>query len=51
MTNFERVKEYYNEFEEKNRLNRDNGGKLEFEISMRILKKYLPPKATILDLG
>lgn len=51
MTNFERVKEYYNEFEEKNRLNRDNSGKLEYEMSMRILNKYLPPNATILDLG
>ena len=51
MTNFERVKKYYNEFEEKNRLNIDNSGKLEFEMSMRILKKYLPSKATILDLG
>lgn len=51
MTDFKRIEEYYNEFEEKNRLNRDNSGKLEFEMSMRILKKYLPQKATILDLG
>ncbi len=29
----------------------DNSGKLEFEMTMKILKKYLPKKATILDLG
>lgn len=51
MTNFEKVKEYYNNFEEKNRLNRDKSGKLEFEMTMRILERYLNQKRTILDLG
>lgn len=51
MTNFKKIEEYYNAFEEKDRLNRDNSGKLEFEMSMRILKKYLPQNAIILDLG
>lgn len=51
MTDFEKVRQYYNEFDEKNRLNRDNSGKLEYEMTIRILEKYLPNKATILDLG
>lgn len=50
-TDFDKVKKYYNEFEERNRLNKDYSGKLEFEMTMKILKKYLPQKATILDLG
>ena len=51
MTNFDRIKGYYSVFDEQNRLVRDNSGKLEFEMTMQILKKYLPEKGTVLDLG
>jgi S-adenosylmethionine-dependent methyltransferase len=51
MTNFEKVKEYYKEFNENERLSNDNSGRLEFEMTMRNLKRYLPENATILDLG
>lgn len=51
MTDFEKVKQYYNKFDEKNRLINDNSGKLEFEMTMRILKSYLNKKYKILDLG
>lgn len=51
MTNFEKVKEYYKEFNENERLRNDNSGKLEYEMTMKNLKKYLPKYATILDLG
>jgi 2-polyprenyl-3-methyl-5-hydroxy-6-metoxy-1,4-benzoquinol methylase len=50
MTDYNRIKEYYSNFDEKNRLEEDSG-KLEFEISFDILKKYLPSKCEILDLG
>ena len=43
MTDFEKVKNYYRHFDEKNRLRNDNSGKLEFLMTMRILEKYLPP--------
>ena len=43
MTDFEKVKNYYRHFDEKNRLRNDNSGKLEFLMTMRILKKELPP--------
>ena len=43
MTNFEKVKNYYRHFDEKNRLKNDNSGKLEFLMTMRILEKNLPP--------
>ncbi len=42
MTDFEKVKNYYRHFDEKNRLRNDNSGKLEFLMTMRILDKYLP---------
>lgn len=51
MTNFDRVREYYNVFNEDERLMNDNSGKLEFEMTMKKLQKYLPESATILDLG
>lgn len=51
MTDFNKVKEYYKNFDEKNRLVSDNSGKLEFEMTMRILKSYLKDGSTILDLG
>lgn len=42
MTDFEKVKNYYRYFDEKNRLRNDNSGKLEFLMTMRILEKELP---------
>ena len=51
MTDFNKIKQYYNEFNEDERLVNDNSGRLEFEMTMRILNKYLPQSATILDLG
>lgn len=42
MTDFEKVKNYYRHFDEKNRLRNDNSGKLEFLMTMRILEKELP---------
>ncbi|MBO5607695.1 MAG: hypothetical protein J5930_07325 [Treponema sp.] len=42
MTDFEKVKNYYRHFDEKNRLQNDNSGKLEFLMTMRILEKKLP---------
>ncbi len=58
MTDFNKVKHYYNHFDEKNRLRNDNSGKLEFLMTMKILEEYLPDvesgageKVSILDLG
>ena len=51
MTNFDRVKGYYRYFDEKNRLISSGSGKLEFMMSMDLLKRCLPEKGTILDLG
>lgn len=51
MTDFDKIKEYYSVFDEQNRLIRDNSGKLEYEMTMRILEKHLPEEGTILDLG
>lgn len=51
MTNFDKVRGYYRVFDEKNRLQNDNSGKLEFYMTMKILKDYLPTSGTILDLG
>ena len=56
MTDFEKVKNYYKHFDEKNRLRNDNRGKLEFLMTMRILEKNLPAlddgaKISVLDLG
>ena len=42
MTDFEKVKNYYKNFDEKNRLRNDNSGKFEFLMTMRILEKELP---------
>ncbi len=42
MTDFEKVKNYYKHFDEKNRLKNDNSGMLEFLMTMRILEKELP---------
>ena len=43
MTDFEKVKNYYRHFDEKNRLRNDNSGKLESLMTMRILENRLPP--------
>lgn len=51
MTDFDKIKNYYDHFDEDNRLKNDCSGKLEYEMTTEILKKYLPQKATILDLG
>ena len=42
MTDFDKVKNYYRHFDEKNRLRNDKSGKLEFLMTMRILEKKLP---------
>ena len=42
MTDFEKVKNYYKHFDEKNRLQNDTSGKLEFLMTMRILEENLP---------
>ena len=51
MTDFNRVRGYYNIFNEDERLMNDNSGRLEFEMTMKKLQKHLPESATILDLG
>jgi len=51
MTDFNKIKEYYKDFNEKERLIQDNSGKLEYEMTLKILKEYLPKNAKILDLG
>ena len=51
MTDFDKVKGYYSIFDDQNRLTRDNSGKMEFDMTMHILEKYLPEKGTVLDLG
>lgn len=51
MTDFDKIKNYYKEFDEDNRLINDNSGRLEFEMTMDYLKEYLPSSSTILDLG
>lgn len=51
MTDFDRIREYYKNFDEDNRLNNDNSGKLEYEMTMKSLNKYLPKTGVILDLG
>lgn len=50
MTDFERVKNYYSTFDEQHRLD-DAEGKLEYEISLKLLLKYIPQGSRILDLG
>ena len=56
MTDFEKIKNYYKHFDEKNRLQNDNSGKLEFLMTMSILEKNLPAlsdgaELSVLDLG
>lgn len=51
MTDFNKVQDYYKNFNEKDRLVNDNSGKLEYEMTMKILMENLPTNAKILDLG
>ena len=51
MTDFAKVRQYYRNFDEENRLTADGSGRLEFEMTLRILRKHLPECAKILDLG
>ncbi|MBO7485675.1 MAG: methyltransferase domain-containing protein [Spirochaetaceae bacterium] len=60
MTNFERIRNYYKNFDEKNRLKNDASGRLEFLMTMSVLEKHLPPAGstsngagavTVLDIG
>lgn len=51
MTDFNKIKEYYKNFNEKDRLNNDTSGKLEYEMTIKILTEHLPKNAKILDLG
>lgn len=50
MTDFKKIKAYYNVFNEWGRLDMPEG-KLEFDLSMPIITSHLPEKAEILDLG
>ena len=51
MTDFNRIKDYYRYFDEKNRLVNSCSGRLEYMMSMEILNNYLPENGTVLDLG
>lgn len=51
MTDFDKIRAYYKNFNEDSRLSSDNSGRLEFDMTMRLLEKYLPDEGTILDLG
>ena len=51
MTDFEKVRNYYKVFDEQNRLTNSNSGRLEFEMTMKVLEKFLPAKGAVLDLG
>lgn len=50
MTDFNRIKAYYNVFDEQNRLIKAEG-RLEFEIAFSLLMQYLDKDCSILDLG
>ncbi|MCL2549146.1 MAG: class I SAM-dependent methyltransferase [Symbiobacteriaceae bacterium] len=50
MTDFEKIKMYYDAKDEWARLEVP-GGRLEFELTMAIVKSHLPQSAEILDLG
>lgn len=51
MTDFNRVTNYYKDFDEQNRLLKDFSGKFEYKMTMRILNKYISNGKKILDLG
>ena len=44
MTDFDKVKNYYKVFDEKNRLINDNSGKLEYYMTMEILEEFSKKK-------
>ena len=50
MTDFDKVSSYFDVFNEWGRLDAPEG-KLEFDLCLPIINKYLPPNAEILDLG
>ena len=50
MTDFEKVKSYYNVFNEWGRLDAPEG-KLEFDLLMPLITSNLPQESEILDLG
>lgn len=50
MTDFDKIKNYYAAFDEQHRLDNPEG-RLEYEISMQLLVRYLPSTARVLDLG
>ena len=50
MTDFEKVKAYYSVFNEWGRFNTPEG-KLEFDLTVPIINRYLPAQAEVLDLG
>jgi S-adenosylmethionine-dependent methyltransferase len=51
--NLDRVRDYYAQFGERewNRLANPDDGVIEFAITRRTLRKYLPPSGRILDIG
>ena len=51
MTDFDRIRNYYKNFDEKNRLTDSNSGKLEYSMTMSILDRILPAEGSVLDLG
>lgn len=51
MTDFEKIKGYYSVFNEDERLSNSPSGRLEYENTVKILRKHLPESGTILDLG
>ena len=51
MTDFDRIRSYYQHFDEDNRLKWDASGRLEYEMTLRILAKHLPGAGRVLDLG
>lgn len=50
MTDFNRIKDYYAVFDEQHRLD-EAEGRLEYEISLKLLLRYIPQGSRILDLG
>lgn len=50
MTNIEKVRNYYNHFDEWNRLDTPEG-QLELKIVIDLICKHIQPESTILDLG
>lgn len=51
MTDFNRIRAYYQHFDEDHRLQNDASGRLEYEMTMQIMQEHLPEKGRILDLG